>query len=329
MELRGGGTTAIILQCIDMLGLDKCKVYSIDYSEKFYRDSSINSGYLGEEALKLLPGLKDRHKFLLGNIACTWNDELKDCDFLIIDTTHVLPGEVLDYITLLPILKDGAVIILHDICLNQIRYRNSIATGVVFAAASGEKYMNWDGSTTRHYPNIGAVVVNEDTRKNIWNMFLTLLLTWTYLPDSKQVDGYRSVIKKYYNEDLIRTFDDALELNRQTYRRSKGGRAIENAIYSFPFHRIKAGVKIVLFGAGEEGKSYSSQVNSLKYCDIVKWVDPLWESIGAENVVSPDIIDEVEYDYIVIATMQEKYAKEIKLSLLKAGVDEGKIIWEG
>lgn len=326
--IAGGGTTAIILQCIHMIGLDKCNMYSIDYSERFYRDNTFRSGHLGGVALELIPELKDRHKFLLGNVACTWNEELKDCDFLIIDTTHFLPGEVLDFITLLPILKDRAVVVLHDIRLNQMRNREAIATGTVFSAAVGEKYINWDDSSFNRYPNIGAIVVNEDTKKNICDLFLSLSLTWTYLPDEKQISGYRSVIEEYYDKNLVDIFDATLELNKRTYERNKSKRVIENAIYLFPFSQIWAGANIVLFGAGEVGKSYKCQVDNLKYCNIVKWVDSSWESVGIKGVASPDTIHDVEFDYVVIATIREEYAEEIKASLLKAGVADKKIVWE-
>ncbi len=329
--IAGGGTTAIILQCIHMLGLDTCNMYSIDYSEKFYRDNSIDSGYLGRVVLDLFPELKARHRFLLGDIACTWHEELKDCDFLIIDTTHFLPGEVLDFITLLPILKNGAIVVLHDIRLNQMRNREAVATGVVFSNSVGEKYLSWDSTSADHYPNIGAVVINDDTRKNICNMFLSLLLTWSYLPNEKQIAGYRSVIEKFYDKALVDIFDVAITLNKHTYEKNKSkgvmGRVMENA-YLFPFHRICASAKIILFGAGEVGKSYKRQVDYSGYCNIIKWVDSQWKSAGIKDVVSPDSIKDVEFDYVLIAVMSRKYAEEIKLFLGHAGIPDQKIVWE-
>lgn len=328
--IAGGGSTAIILSCVQMLKLDKCNIYSIDYSEKFYRDNTLTSGYLGGLALELLSELKDRHRFLLGDIACSWCDELKDCDFLILDTTHFLPGEVLDFITLLPVLKDGAVVVFHDIRLNQMRNKSAIATGTCISASTGEKYINWDESAFGRYPNIGAIVVNEDTRKNIANLFLSLLLTWTYLPSEKQIAGYRKAIVDFYNNDLVQIFDCALELNKRTYwkNKSESNKETEKTVHLFPFNRVRTGARVVLFGAGEVGKSYKQQIDRLKYCDVVKWVDSLYQKIGVDGVTSPDAINDVEYDFIVIATVKEEYAKEIQLNLLDLGVAQHKIIWE-
>ena len=326
--IAGGGTTEIILQCIYMLGLDTCSIYSVDYSNKFYRNNAFSSGYLGSVALELIPELKNRHQFLLGNIACTWNEKLRDCDFLIIDTTHFLPGEVLDFITLLPILRDGAVVVLHDIQLNQMRNKEAVATGVVFSAAVGEKYMNWDNTSLYRYPNIGAVIINEETRKHIANMFLSLLLTWSYLPDEKQTSGYRRIIAEYYDKTFVDIFNSALELNTKSYKKNRGKYIVENATYLFPFHRIWAGARIILFGAGEVGKSYKHQIDNLKYCDIVNWVDSSWKTIDIADVVSPYCINDAEFDYVLIATLKEEYAEEMMLFLHNVGISDKKIVWE-
>jgi len=306
-----------------MLQLNETQMYSIDYSEKFYRDNTVFSGHLGGLALELLPELKERHQFLLGDIACTWSNELKDCDFLILDTTHFLPGEVLDFITLLPSLKDGAVVVLHDIRLNQNRNKDAMATGVVISTSVGEKYINSDDTNFGYYPNIGAIVVNEDTRKNIINMFLALLLTWSYLPNDKQIVGYRKVIEELYDKDLVQIFDMALAVNKRKLK------AAISARWPFPFAKVRPGAKIVLFGAGRVGTAYKSQIDNSKYCNVVKWVDSLYQSMKIEGVVCPDTINEEEYDLVVIATVKEKYALEIKASLLDMGVENEKIIWEG
>lgn len=283
---------------------------------------------MGSVALELIPELKNRHQFLLGNIACTWNEKLRDCDFLIIDTTHFLPGEVLDFITLLPILRDGAVVVLHDIQLNQMRNKEAVATGVVFSAAVGEKYMNWDNTSLYRYPNIGAVIINEETRKHIANMFLSLLLTWSYLPDEKQTSGYRRIIAEYYDKTFVDIFNSALELNTKSYKKNRGKYIVENATYLFPFHRIWAGARIILFGAGEVGKSYKHQIDNLKYCDIVNWVDSSWKTIDIADVVSPYCINDAEFDYVLIATLKEEYAEEMMLFLHNVGISDKKIVWE-
>ena len=203
-----------------------------------------------------------------------------------------------------------------------------IFTGVVFSAAVGEKYMNWDNTSLYRYPNIGAVIINEETRKHIANMFLSLLLTWSYLPDEKQTSGYRRIIAEYYDKTFVDIFNSALELNTKSYKKNRGKYIVENATYLFPFHRIWAGARIILFGAGEVGKSYKHQIDNLKYCDIVNWVDSSWKTIDIADVVSPYCINDAEFDYVLIATLKEEYAEEMMLFLHNVGISDKKIVWE-
>ena len=51
--VAAGGTTAIILNCINMLGMDT-EVYSIDALKYYYRDKSKAMGYLAEEYKKTI-----------------------------------------------------------------------------------------------------------------------------------------------------------------------------------------------------------------------------------------------------------------------------------
>lgn len=50
--VAAGGTTAVILNCLSLIELDTW-VYSVDLSERYYRDTSKKTGYLAEEYKKL------------------------------------------------------------------------------------------------------------------------------------------------------------------------------------------------------------------------------------------------------------------------------------
>ena len=43
----------------------------------------------------------------------------KGCiDFCLIDTSHLIPGEILDFLMILPYLKDNATVVFHDVKLH-------------------------------------------------------------------------------------------------------------------------------------------------------------------------------------------------------------------
>lgn len=192
-------------------------MHSIDFSERFYRDTEKQSGYLGVEAKKVLTQLKVNHQFHLGGIACSYMDQIgSDVDCLILDTMHMMPGEIWDFITLLPYLKNGAVVMLHDIILNNMfEGKFTYATGTLFASVVGEKYWNFDVDRNKQYPNIGAFVINDQTRHYIANLFLSLMITWGYVPDEAQLNVYRAAVKKFYSPELLFVFDMAYSYNKK------------------------------------------------------------------------------------------------------------------
>ena len=214
--VAGGATTAIILQALEDLG-EPYEMHSVDAAEKFYRDSSKASGFMAMFAKEKIFSLRGTHKFHLGKILPQVLDDIGDeIDFVILDTEHVLPGEVLDFIAMLPYLKDDALVVLHDIRLNQInneRYRDCYSNTALFSAVTAEKFLNFDEQALFRYPNIAAFKVNEQIAKNIDNVFLTLILRWNYLPPDEQIIAYYQLYQKFYPDELCEIFKDAVFMN--------------------------------------------------------------------------------------------------------------------
>ena len=318
--VAGGGTSAIILSCMKSLGLNDTKLISVDCSEKFYRNNDYLSGHLGTVAAKKL-GLEKNHNILLGDIACKFDEVKSDIDFLIIDTMHVTPGEILDYIALLPYLKDDAVIVFHDIALPYLydSHRSASVMSILFAAASGEKYVNtfdFDGV----YANIGALSVNSETKENIESVFLSLFVPWEYLPDKKQLRGYRSVFAQNYNKHLLEIFDKAVEIN---FAHPK---VVKRTAWLFPFDVVEAKSKVVIFCVGAVGQEFIKQVNHSSYCDIVAVVDNDGKKQSGQ-VLSPMMLTNTSFDYVIVATINEKVARKIVSQLDSMGIDKNKIVW--
>lgn len=192
------------MKCLDLLHSD-AEMYSVDLNERCYRKQDKMTGYQLNEVRGEL-GNYSNHKFLLGKILPKVIDEIGGgVDFAIIDTVHALPGELLDFLCILPYLSDGAVVVLHDITLNlnDVSRNSFYATKIVLDAAVGKKYFNYGDEIF----NAGAIEINRDTRKNAANLFSALSVTWCYLPDKTDMDCYREVYQKYYDEECICLFD--------------------------------------------------------------------------------------------------------------------------
>ena len=87
--------------------------------------------------------------------------------------------------------------------------------------------------------------------------------------------------------------------------------------YLFPYEKVPASSRIILYGAAEVGESYFNQLRENHYCEIVSWADIRFSELGAKGVVSPDTIPATQYDYIVIAVLSGNQAVSIADSLVQ------------
>lgn len=260
-----GGTSAVILNCISMLCLNT-ELYSVDISEKYYRDKGKKTGYLAEECQKVLNG-NTNYKIFRGGVLPEFLDKIgDDIDFLILDTAHYLPGELLDFLASIPRMRDNSIVVLHDVILNHTSPQtNAYATQVLFSSVVGEKIICMGDSNPYNYPGIGIFKVNQDTKRYIENVFYALKVTWRYLPDSVHLESYRKWFTKYYKKDLIEEFEIAIKMNEATLAKEKTEDKEEiRSIYELLIE-LRKKENIFIYGCGTYGiKLYEL----LKACGI-------------------------------------------------------------
>lgn len=99
--------------------------------------------------------------------------------------------------------------------------------------------------------------------------------------------------------------------------------------YVFPFHRVPQGSRVILYAAGVMGWTYYGQIRDNRDYTLVAWVDRQYEKYAdtVPKIRPVESIQELAYDYIVIAIEEEWTAMEIIDSLKELGVPEGKIVW--
>lgn len=176
--VSAGGTSVEIIRYVNQIALS-CEMYSVDLSDVYYRNPTKPCGYLINE---IDSSERKFHQLLTGKVLPERFEEIGEgIDFLILDTAHKLPGEVLDFLAVLPLLKENAIVVLHDIALHHFGARNCLATNVLFNSVTADKFLN----NAEEFPNIAAFRVNEDTKKYILSVFYSLTLPWEYIPDEK------------------------------------------------------------------------------------------------------------------------------------------------
>lgn len=91
---------------------------------------------------------------------------------------------------------------------------------------------------------------------------------------------------------------------------------------------IEKGSKIIIFGAGVAGYSL---VNYIKRKDDVKlqaWVDSNAETLKVYyDVQDKEVINQLEYDYIIVAVLRRNAYESIMTYLAASGIDKDKIRW--
>lgn len=90
------------------------------------------------------------------------------------------------------------------------------------------------------------------------------------------------------------------------------------------------GKKIVIFGAGDVGQDYYSQICKYRNCEIVAWVDSNWKKYHFDyaEVKNREEIVAVSYDMVIIAVMDKRKGMEIKSLLESMGVAAKQIEWQ-
>lgn len=224
--VAAGGSTAIILQTLEDIGAPY-EMHSVDRLVKHWRYNKEDIGFLATAAIKnniINPdGMHGSHTSHLGKFLPQVIDEIGgDIDFVILDTVHYLPGEILDFLVTLPYLTNDAVVVLHDVALNQYKrqtvWHDAYATGVLFSAVTAEKFLNFQpddgtGNVMATYPNIAAFQVGKLTHEYIGNVFLLFTLNWHYAPSNAEIKIYREFYRQHYSSETVSIFNEATKMN--------------------------------------------------------------------------------------------------------------------
>lgn len=217
LGVSAGGSSAIILNAIK--DFDDTKLYSVDYSKKWYRDNSKDTGFIIDEKFS---NLKNKWKLYAGGIAAKYMEEIGgEIDLCLIDTVHSNPGEFLDFLIVLPYLKKNAILILHDIALHK-SHKWCITNGILFSCLRGKKFSFNEGLWNK-FANIGAVILDENIMDNILDYFYLLTLPWGYSPSDNDIWECQKLFSRNYKEELTDIFMNIMLTNKQIFLESKFG----------------------------------------------------------------------------------------------------------
>lgn len=189
---------------------------------KWYRDTQKDVGWVCPMAV---PDLQTMWRLFTGGLSAKFMGEMGDgIDFVFLDTTHMLPGEVLDFLMILPYLKKDALVILHDVALFEdsilIRRDQSglqnLPGRLLLSVLPGEK-LTPSSSEHKYLPNIGAVRLDGHADKVVDDLLGLLTLPWAYIPTQEDIDVATESLADHYGGAFGQLLAKTVALQRDMY----------------------------------------------------------------------------------------------------------------
>jgi len=209
-----GGSAALILNAIK--DIDGSRLFSIDRSINCYKTKGKKTGFLVQEKF---PKLMDKWTLYTGGITSQFIETIGDgIDLVFIDTMHITPGEMLDWLMVLPFLKNEAIVIFHDTFYSYLdrkvyMKKRHTSNNQLLCYIRGELILPHYGDSV-FFRNIGALKLTPEQNNYYYQYFLALGIQWEYMPRENELKLMRDFFMKYYGKKYIEVYDDAIEKNK-------------------------------------------------------------------------------------------------------------------
>jgi predicted O-methyltransferase YrrM len=201
--VSAGSATIILLNA--MKENNDAKLFSIDYSNEWYKSPDKKTGFL----LDNYKELKQKWELYTGGLSMKFIEKIgKGIDFCLIDTLHAIPGGILDFLMVFPYLGKNAIIILHDINLHTCNFPDmqwDIPNNLLMSSIIGKKYIQGNFLKTddnngkkTNFPNIGGIKL--ESHQNIYEILNLLTIKWAYLPNEKEQKEILLFFRENYDE---------------------------------------------------------------------------------------------------------------------------------
>lgn len=212
--VASGGSAILILNAIK--DFSNSFLVSIDLYTQYCKNNSLKTGYRVND----FPELINKWALYTGDTPSKFLAKLNmKFDFVFIDSAHESPGEILNFIEVLPFLNEQAIIVVHDIFWHFSRKAPPPPKEIKFTPSSiyllsalyGDKVI----IKNNELEDIGAAFLYKNQSNHYIDYFLLLNCFWEYMPAEIHLKFIRKFIKKYYKNDLyLRLYDNSVKNNK-------------------------------------------------------------------------------------------------------------------
>jgi predicted O-methyltransferase YrrM len=226
LGVSAGGSSVVILNAIK--DIIDARLYSIDLSSSWYSNPSLKTGHLVDN----YQNLKSKWELFTGSLAYKFIEKIgSGIDFCLIDTAHANPGEILDFLMILPMLNEDAIVVFHDTNLHAYYLKigdsylgtNFITNNLLISSITGKKILqgNFNKKENNYFPNIAGIKINAQTKEYVFEIFNLLTIKWRYLLTQNQENELISFLEKYYNSYYIDYLKDIFIYQKEIKNLSK------------------------------------------------------------------------------------------------------------
>ncbi|ADK30013.1 class I SAM-dependent methyltransferase [Brachyspira pilosicoli] len=209
-----GGSSTLILNAIK--DIKNSKLYSIDYFNYSLDNIDKEVGWVVKE---YSPDLMDKWELYKGGLVSDFIEKIGyDIELCFLDAAHRNPGELLDYLMVLPFLSKRAIVVLHDISLH-IRGIEYYTNSILFSAIKGVKLYPKTEDNGKGIANIGAIILDDNINDFVFDVFNLITLPWSYFPTNRDIVSIIRLFDKYYEKDLVYILKKSFLFNKKNLNR--------------------------------------------------------------------------------------------------------------
>ena len=218
-----GAVSAVLINAI--MDTKDAFLYSCDLETKHYIRPENEVGVIVK---KNFPEFLSKWKLYTGNTTAAFIEEIgPGIDFVFLDTSHVMPGEALNIIEILPFLSEGAIVAMDDIH-HQAHFNLAIlnnfypSNNLLMSVLRGKKIMISQKNDNKFgFKKIGAVILEPNQQNYVFEYFFLLTNLWSYMPNRFEIETIRELIRKYYKPYFLSMFDNAFKLNYDILKKKR------------------------------------------------------------------------------------------------------------
>ena len=204
-----GGNSMVILNAIK--DIDNSHLYSFDNN---------NNDKVGLCIKEFFPTFLGKWTLYRGDIPSKYLEDIgKDINMVVINSYHFNPEAILNFIIILPFLKNNCIICFIDkseqinqFALFKKRDKNEYSLIKLLNLIRGKIYY-----PTRNRKNsirdIGAIRLDKNQMDFVHDYFRKLIGKWDYLPSETAVNIIKELFKNYYDKECLDMFEKAISLN--------------------------------------------------------------------------------------------------------------------